>query len=125
IGRSRPDLRCTPCLRSSGAPTSPCVARGGRRRSPRPIRSSVRVTTGTYAHLLVEDLRAAVDAHAPVPLALPKTRDSSAPPHVDRHSAAAFLLHETGSANGAPINSPQNRSESGADDGGRCRIRTC
>jgi len=29
--------------------------------------SDVRVTTGTYAHLLVEDLRAAVDAHAPVP----------------------------------------------------------
>src|SRR5882762_3778119 len=29
--------------------------------------SDVRVTTGTYSHLLVEDLRAAVDAHAPKP----------------------------------------------------------
>src|SRR5712691_8705629 len=37
--------------------------------------SDVRVTTGTYAHLLVEDLRAAVDAHAPVPLAPPPLRD--------------------------------------------------
>ena len=36
--------------------------------------SDVRVTTGTYAHLLVEDLRAAVDAHAPVPLAPPQVR---------------------------------------------------
>jgi hypothetical protein len=28
--------------------------------------SDVRVTTGTYGHLLVEDLRAAVDAHSPL-----------------------------------------------------------
>jgi len=27
----------------------------------------VRVTTGTHSHLLVEDLRAAVDAYAPKP----------------------------------------------------------
>src|SRR6058998_1612154 len=29
--------------------------------------SDVRVTLGTYAHLLVEDLRAAADAHTPLP----------------------------------------------------------
>ena len=49
--------------------------------------SDVRVTTGTYSHLLVEDLRAAVDAHAPKPSVPPPTE----PP------LAAFLLHEAGS----------------------------
>src|SRR5207253_5273424 len=34
---------------------------------PRPAHSDVRVTLGTYAHLLVEDLCAAADAHAPLP----------------------------------------------------------
>ena len=87
--------------------------------------SDVRVTTGTYAHLLVEDLRAAVDAHAPVPLAAPPTRDPKGAEDVNRPSAAAFLLHDAGSANEATIKAPQNPSESGADDGGRCRIRTC
>ena len=29
--------------------------------------SDVRVTLGTYAHLLVDDLRAAADAHRPLP----------------------------------------------------------
>ncbi len=58
--------------------------------------SDVRVTTGTYAHLLVEDLRAAVDVHAPVPLAPPPVRDLKSSPTVNRPSAAANLLHETG-----------------------------
>src|SRR5260370_35243683 len=30
--------------------------------------SDVRITTGTYGHLVVEDLRAAVDAHTPLRL---------------------------------------------------------
>src|SRR2546428_9582008 len=33
--------------------------------------SDVRVTLGTYAHLLVEDLRAAADAHTPLPETFP------------------------------------------------------
>jgi len=38
--------------------------------------SDVRVTLGTYAHLLVEDLRAAADAHTPLP-AMPAAANSA------------------------------------------------
>jgi integrase len=87
--------------------------------------SDVRVTTGTYAHLLVEDLRAAVDAHAPVPLAPPPVRDLNCSQIANRPSAAANLLHGPGSRNDATSNSPGKHADISDEDGGRCRIRTC
>ena len=58
--------------------------------------SDVRVTLGTYAHLLVEDLRAAAEAHTPLPnTSLPprsKSRaENSAPiePHTLRQEPSA------------------------------------
>src|SRR5467141_3634062 len=77
--------------------------------------SDVRVTTGTYSHLLVEDLRAAVDAHAPKP---------SVPPPAEP-PLAAFLLHETGSEANQLAESFDNLRKLEAESGGRCRIRTC
>ena len=77
--------------------------------------SDVRVTTGTYSHLLVEDLRAAVDAHAPKP---------SVPPPAEP-PLAAFLLHEAGSEANDPAKGPGNLRKLEAESGGRCRIRTC
>ena len=77
--------------------------------------SDVRVTTGTYSHLLVEDLRAAVDAHAPKP---------SVPPPAEP-PLAAFLLHEAGSEANDPAEGPDNLRKLEAESGGRCRIRTC
>jgi len=77
--------------------------------------SDVRVTTGTYSHLLVEDLRAAVDAHAPKP---------SVPPPAEP-PLAAFLLHEAGSEANDPAEGADNLGKVEAESGGRCRIRTC
>src|SRR5882757_375840 len=77
--------------------------------------SDVRVTTGTYSHLLVEDLRAAVDAHAPKP---------SVPPPAEP-PLAAFLLHEAGSEANDPTEGADNLGKVEAESGGRCRIRTC
>jgi len=77
--------------------------------------SDVRVTTRTYSHLLVEDLRAAVDAHAPKP--------SVAPPAEPK--LAAFLLHEGGSEANDHAEGPDNLRKLEAESGGRCRIRTC
>jgi len=77
--------------------------------------SDVRVTTGTYSHLLVEDLRPAVDAHAPKP---------SVPPPAEPPLAAS-LLHEAGSEANDPAEGPDNLRKLDAESGGRCRIRTC
>ncbi len=71
--------------------------------------SDVRVTTGTYAHLLVEDLRAAVDAHAPVPAA----------------PLAAFLLHDAKNCTHEPDGESVTTGLSGDKIGGRGRVRTC
>ena len=77
--------------------------------------SDVRVTTGTYSHLLVEDLRAAVDAHAPKPSVPPPAN----PP------LAAFLLHEGESEANDPAQVPPNVALLEGKLGGRSRIRTC
>src|SRR6266403_135549 len=63
--------------------------------------SDVRVTTGTYSHLLVEDLRAAVDAHAPKPSVPPP----SEPP------LAAFLLHDAVDGANDPAAPEENLTE--------------
>ncbi len=75
----------------------------------------VRVTTGTYAHLLVEDLRAAVDAHAPKPSVPPPPE----PP------LAAFLLHDAAQGANDPADTPDNVASLRENSGGRSRIRTC
>jgi|tagenome__1003787_1003787.scaffolds.fasta_scaffold17481286_1 hypothetical protein len=66
-------------------------------------------------HLLVEDLRAAVDEHAPVP-ALPPEND---PP------LAAFLLHDASQSENDASASDATTKKSELNLGGRCRIRTC
>ena len=77
--------------------------------------SDVRVTTGTYAHLLVEDLRAAVDAHAPKPSVPPPPE----PP------LAAFLLHDAAQGANDPAHTADNVASLKEKSGGRSRIRTC
>jgi len=72
--------------------------------------SDVRVTTSTYAHLLVEDLRAAVDAQvllpaAPAPLALPAARAAAgslqdAPPEPQAAALALGALTEESAKDG-------------------------
>ena len=59
--------------------------------------SDVRLTTGTYGHLLVEDLRASVDAHSPhmpAPAANPNRRPAgnSAPTEPQAQAAGAGPL---------------------------------
>jgi len=77
--------------------------------------SDVRVTTGTYSHLLVEDLRAAIDAHSPKPsVPLP------AEPRL-----AAFLLHDASHGENDALPSDVSTTEPEEESGGRCRIRTC
>src|SRR2546421_12791980 len=63
--------------------------------------SDVRVTLGTYAHLLVEDLRAAADAHTPLP---------AMPALANRAPIEPHALHQKGarSINAARI-SEENR----------------
>ena len=58
--------------------------------------SDVRVTLGTYAHLLVEDLRAAADAHTPLPAMAVAANSAPIEPHA---------LHQEGttSINPPPI----------------------
>ena len=77
--------------------------------------SDVRVTTGTYSHLLVEDLRAAVDAHAPKP---------SVPPPAEP-PLAAFLLHDSAQGENEPATTEENIPGLTENRGGRSRIRTC
>src|SRR5207253_251282 len=62
---------------------------------------------GTYSRLLVEDLRAAVDQHAPAPL------------------LAAFLLHDAANAQNDRATTAVTTTKSEEESGGRCRIRTC
>ena len=70
--------------------------------------SDVRVTTGTYAHLLVEDLRAAVDAQKPVA----------------NTALAAFLLHEAKNSAEKASAAPATTDVSEEKTGGRWGIRT-
>ena len=49
--------------------------------------SDVRVTTGPYGHLIVEDLRAAVDAHSPLPTAPGKELEKARARAVSGNSA--------------------------------------
>ncbi len=57
--------------------------------------SDVRVTTSIYGHLVVEDLRSAVDAHTPLPVLQPRpeTQALRMAPNAPEQTLAAFLLH--------------------------------
>ncbi len=59
--------------------------------------SDVRVTTGIYGHLMVEDLRAAVEINTPLPALQPppESRAQGTDSNAPEAKFAAFLLHST------------------------------
>jgi integrase len=74
--------------------------------------SDVRVTLGTYAHLLVEDLRAAADAHTPLPetfLGRPSSPTSAAQLENSAPIAPHTARQQGSSANDAARISEENR----------------